>query len=98
MCSVCGLLDSGPQWSDPMNQNRPQRQLRQQQLAQLNAVLKPYRLKLTTFHNSWQLASPTGQRKLVANLDQLWAEAEKFMRGHIDPLDESWLNALNRDR
>ena len=33
MCGVCGLLDNGPQWSDPLRQDIPLRQLRLRQLA-----------------------------------------------------------------
>ena len=94
MCGVCGLLDNGPQWSDPLQQDIPQRQLRLQQLALLNRVLKPWRLSLTEFHNSWLLASPTGQQALVYSLDALWIEAEKMIGRSVDPLDENWLAAL----
>ncbi|MBP2199738.1 hypothetical protein [Pantoea cypripedii] len=94
MCGVCGLLDNGPQWSDPLWQDLPARQLRLQQLALLNRALKPWRLSLTEFHNSWLLASPTGQQTLVNSLDVLWKEAEKMMRRPVDPLDENWLAAL----
>jgi hypothetical protein len=94
MCGVCGLLDNGPQWSDPLRQDLPARLLRLQQLALLNRALKPWRLSLTEFHNSWLLASPTGQQTLVNSLDVLWKEAEKMIRRPIDPLDENWLAAL----
>ena len=94
MCGVCGLLNSGPQWSDSLRQDLPLRQLRQQQLALLNRALKPWRLTLTEFHNSWLLASPTGQQVIVHSLDLLWKEAEKMTRRRLDPLDESWLAAL----
>lgn len=94
MCGVCGLLDNGPQWSDPLRQDIPQRQLRLQQLALLNRALKPWRLTLTEFHNSWLLASPTGQQMLVNSLDVLWQEAEKMIRRPIDPLDDTLLDAL----
>ena len=94
MCGVCGLLDNGPQWSDPLRQDIPQRQLRLQQLALLNRALKPWRLTLTEFHNSWLLASPTGQQMLVNSLDVLWQEAEKMIQRPIDPLDDTWLDAL----
>lgn len=65
MCGVCGLLDNGPQWSDPLRQDIPLRQLRLRQLALLNRTLKPWRLSLTEFHGQWLLASPTGQQVLV---------------------------------
>lgn len=94
MCGVCGLLDSGPQWSDPLRQDVPQHQLRLQQLKLLNRALKPWRLTLSEFHNSWLLASPTGQQTLVHSLDVLWKEAEKMIRRPIDPLDEQWLASL----
>ena len=97
MCGVCGLLDAGPQWSDPLRQDSPQRQLRLQQLALLNRALKPWRLTLSEFHNSWVLASPTGQQTLVNSLDVLWKEAEKMMRRPIDPLDDNWLTALAQE-
>ncbi len=97
MCGVCGLLDAGPQWSDPLRQDIPQRQLRLQQLALLNRALKPWRLTLSEFHNSWVLASPTGQQTLVNSLDVLWKEAEKMMRRPIDPLDDNWLTALAQE-
>jgi hypothetical protein len=94
MCGVCGLLDSGPQWSDSLRQDLPQRQLRLQQLALLNRALKPWRLTLTEFHNSWMLSSPTGQQVMVSSLDVLWKEAEGMMKRTVDPLDEAWLAAL----
>lgn len=94
MCGICGLLDNGPQWSDSLRQDVPQRQLRLRQLVLLNRALKPWRLTLTEFHNSWLLASPTGQNVMVHSLDLLWKEAEKMARRPLDPLDESWLAAL----
>lgn len=95
MCGVCGLLDYGPQWSDPLRQDIPQRQLRLQQLTLLNRTLKPWRLTLTEFYGSWLLASPTGQQVLVYSLDVLWKEAEKMLHHAIDPLDVGWLAALD---
>lgn len=95
MCGVCGLLDDGPQWSDPLQQTLPRRQLRLQQLAMLNRALAPYRLKLSDFHSSWLLAGPTGQQALVSNLQQIWQEAEKMLRWPVDPLDEAYLAALD---
>lgn len=94
MCGICGLLDNGPQWSDPLRQDIPRRQQRQQQLVLLNRVLKPWRLTLSEFHNSWLLASPTGQQSLIHSLDALWKEAELMIHRPIDPLDDNWLAAL----
>lgn len=97
MCGVCGLLDTGPQWSDPLRQDIPQRQLRLKQLVLLNRTLRPWRLTLSEFHNSWVLASSTGQQTLVYSLDVLWKEAEKMIRRPIDPLDDNWLAALAQE-
>ncbi len=97
MCGICGLLDAGPQWSDPLGQDVPRRQLRLQQLALLNRVLKPWRLTLSEFHQSWLLCSPTGQQTLVNSLDVLWKEAETMLRRPLDPLDEQWLAALAQE-
>ncbi|ARF50307.1 MULTISPECIES: hypothetical protein [Pantoea] len=94
MCGVCGLLDSGPQWSDALQNDLPQRQLRLKQLALLNRTLKPWRLTLTEFHASWVLSSPTGQQVMVNSLDLLWKEVEKITKRPLDPLDEAWLAAL----
>nr|WP_113865800.1 hypothetical protein [Brenneria salicis]NMN92778.1 hypothetical protein [Brenneria salicis ATCC 15712 = DSM 30166]RBP63755.1 hypothetical protein DES54_11054 [Brenneria salicis ATCC 15712 = DSM 30166]RLM31040.1 hypothetical protein BHG07_07505 [Brenneria salicis ATCC 15712 = DSM 30166] len=94
MCGVCGLLDSGPKWSDPLQRSRPRYQQRQQQLAVLNQVLAPFRLKLNDFHQRWMLAGPTGQQVIVDTLDQLWPQAEKIIRRSLDPLDDGWLAAL----
>ena len=96
MCGVCGLLDNGPQWSDPLLQELPQRQLRLQQLALLNRTLKPWHLTLSEFHNSWLLASPTGQQTLVHSLDILWKEAEKMIHQPVDPLNDNWLETLRK--
>lgn len=93
MCGVCGLLDNGPQWSDPLRQEiSTPASLRQ--LALLNRTLKPWRLSLTEFHGQWLLASPTGQQVLVHSLDRLWKEAEKMLHQAIDPLDDAWLASL----
>jgi hypothetical protein len=89
MCGVCGLLDSGPQWSDP---------LQLQQMAMLNHALAPFRLKLTDFHTSWVLASPTGQQVIVNSLEQIWQEAEALLKRPLDPLDDDWLDALEQTR
>ena len=97
MCGVCGLLDNGPQWSDPLRKDIPPRQLRLLQLALLNRALKPWRLTLSEVHDSGLLASPTGQQTLVSSLDVLWKEAEKLIRRPIDPLDDNWLAALAQE-
>lgn len=96
MCGVCGLLDNGPQWSDALRKDLPARQLRLQQLAMLNRALKPWRLSLQEFHNSWLLSNLTGQQTIVYSLKELWQEAEKMMRHAIDPLDEDWLTQLEQ--
>jgi hypothetical protein len=98
MCGVCGLLDSGAQWSDPLQNTLPRRQLRLQQMAMLNHALAPFRLKLTDFHTSWVLASPTGQQVIVNSLEQIWQEAEALLKRPLDPLDDDWLDALEQTR
>ncbi|AUG98694.1 hypothetical protein CWC46_01940 [Prodigiosinella confusarubida] len=94
MCGICGLLDSGPQWSDALQQSLPRRQQRQQQLAVLNHALAPFRLKLSDFHGHWMLASPTGQQSIINNIDQIWKEAEAMLKRTIDPLDDDYLSSL----
>ncbi|WJY15015.1 hypothetical protein PCO82_21675 [Pectobacteriaceae bacterium CE90] len=94
MCGICGLLDSGPQWSDALQQSLPRRQQRQQQLAVLNHALAPFRLKLSDFHDCWMLASPTGQQNIINNIDQIWKEAEAMLKRTIDPLDDDYLSSL----
>ncbi|MBJ7222627.1 MULTISPECIES: hypothetical protein [unclassified Brenneria] len=98
MCGVCGLLDSGPQWSDPLQRSLPRYQQRQQQRAVLNHVLAPFGIKLHDFYNSWTLSGPTGQQVMVNSLDEIWQAAEGIIRRPLDPLDEHWLAALESGR
>jgi len=96
MCGLCGLLNDTPQWSDPLHNNSlPLRQRRLRQLAVLNRALAPFRLKLSDVHgSSWLLSTATGQQAIITRLDQLWAEAERLLKRPVDPLDESYLDAL----
>lgn len=93
MCGVCGLLDNGPQWSDPLRQDIPSASCVCSSW-RCSTARSPWRLTLTEFHGSWLLASPTGQQVLVHSLDVLWKEAEKMLHRAVDPLDEAWLVAL----
>ncbi|WP_106477927.1 hypothetical protein [Phytohalomonas tamaricis] len=95
MCGLCGLLNDGSHWSDPLASTLPARQLRYARLKALNKVLTPYRLKLTDFQGSgYVLSSLTGRQEMVSNIDQLWRTAETLSGRTIDPLDPELLATL----
>ncbi len=99
MCGLCGLLDDGGHWGDPLasDAGRPARQQRLLRLKALNQVLGYYRLKLSDFHGSGSLLSTaTGKQAMVTNLDDLWRQADTLGGRKLDPLDPGLLEHLAR--
>ncbi|PMR78790.1 hypothetical protein [Billgrantia endophytica] len=96
MCGLCGLLDGGAHWGDPLTgSGRPARQQRLRRLQALNRILSHYRLTLSDFHGSgFLLASATGKQVMVANLDDLWHRVEALCGRHPDPLSAELLAHL----
>ncbi|PAU78268.1 hypothetical protein [Halomonas salipaludis] len=100
MCGLCGLLDDGGHWGDPLasDAGRPARQQRLLRLKALNRVLGYYRLTLSDFHGSGSLlTTPTGKQAMVANLDDLWRQVEALGGRRLDPLDPNLLEHLARE-
>jgi hypothetical protein len=102
MCSLCGVLGSGPHWSDAVAppdapQSRTRRQERAARIALANRVLRHYRLKLGDFEGqSYVLRSATGRQAVVPDLVGMWAAAAQLAGRPCDPLDPDLIDALER--
>ena len=108
MCSLCGILAGRGHWTESAanpevfagrGQAHTVARERQQRTRILNVVLAHYGLSVSDWAASrYVLRSRTGRSALVANLNELWAEAEKLLGRPCDPLDPSLLADLLRTR
>ena len=108
MCSLCGILAGRGHWTESAANpevfgGRDERHTvareRQQRTRILNVVLAHYGLSVSDWAASrYVLRSRTGRSALVANLNELWTEAENLLGRPCDPLDPSLLSDLRRAR
>ena len=106
MCSLCGILAGKGHWTesaanpevfDGRDERHTVARERQQRTRILNVVLAHYGLSVSDWAASrYVLRSRTGRSALVANLNELWAEAERLLGRPCDPLDPSLLSELSR--
>lgn len=95
MCNACGNPAAPGHWTEagaatPMDRLRAR--FRRAEI--LRRVLRPHGL---TAHDDGavpgiQLGTLAGATVIVANLDQVWAEAERLLGRPVDPLDPRYLD------
>lgn len=90
MCSACGYPPAPGHWTDA-GAITPGERLRNRfaRMAVINRILAPYHLTARDdgVIPGLQLSSGFGASVIVANLADLWTEAEKMAGCPIDPLD-----------
>lgn len=95
MCNACGNPAFPGHWTDAGAATPGDRlRARFHRASVLNAILRPYGL---TAHDGGmvpgiQLSSLSGAHGMVANLAEVWAEAERLVGAPIDPLSPRYLN------
>ena len=106
MCGLCGLLGQ-VHWTDTSaypdafsdDRRRTIRAERAHRVAVVNAALKPYRMKVSDFQaTNYVLASATGGRAIVDDIQAVWGKVDAFLGRPLDPLDPAWLDALQSAR
>ncbi|MFP6757849.1 MAG: hypothetical protein VCC99_06470 [Alphaproteobacteria bacterium] len=103
MCSLCGMLGGRGHWTESTSHPEAFRREtpstrgreRQQRTRQVNRVLAHYGLVVSDFSGTgYVLRTRTGRSAIIANLTELWAEAERLTGRACDPLDGALLTAL----
>ena len=96
MCSACGFPAVPGHWteagaSDPHARLRS----RHRRIEVLRKVLHPVGLRASDAGSvpGFQLASASGQRVLMADLDALWSAVETLSGRVLDPLDPRYLDS-----
>jgi hypothetical protein len=91
MCSACGLLRSGVEWSEGVtgDENVPDRRLaeRRRRITLINMLLEGSGVKLTEHGRQLIVRGPTGATRLVTELAHVWRAADELGRQKADPLN-----------
>ena len=100
MCGLCGVLGSGPHWTEASSgtgELRTRRRERLERMALANRVLAHYGLKAEDWQGSaYLLSTRTGRTEIVDNLTHLWQAADRMIGRACDPLDPAVIALLRR--
>ncbi len=98
MCSLCGILATGPHWSeaggDRSRTGARRANLRERlvRVSMLNRALAPFALRVEEWEETaYVLRAATGETVLAADLTALLVEAERLARRPLDPLDPDYV-------
>jgi hypothetical protein len=101
VCSLCGILATGPHWSEAGGdraQTGARRTVLRERLVRvsmLNRALAPFGLSVQEWEETaYVLRSATGETILANDLTGLLVEAERLARRPLDPLDPGYLDRL----
>jgi hypothetical protein len=103
MCGLCGLFQTGAHWTDAPGGRSgmrvaTRRQERLHRVALINRVLKHCGMKLADWGgHAYLLSNRTGQTQVVPDMAALWPTAETMAKHPLDPLDEAFIAALERE-
>jgi hypothetical protein len=102
MCGLCGVFLTETHWTDASMSDaevaRTRRHERLHRVALTNRVLKHYGFKLVDWQGtSYVLNGPTGQSSIVPSVAAVWPTAEQMRKRTLDPLDQTLIEALERD-
>lgn len=91
MCSACGILQGGLDWTEGVGAEdmAPHDRLaeRRRRLALVNLMLEGSGVRIGEHGRQLVLRSATGTTRLVTDLAHLWREADAIGRRPADPLD-----------
>lgn len=99
MCGLCGIFQGSEHWTDGRSgdQQRTRRHDRLHRVALTNKVLKHFGLQLDDWSgSSYIIRNQTGQSQVIDSIAALWPVAEALRKRSLDPLDESLIEALER--
>jgi hypothetical protein len=101
VCSLCGILATGPHWSEAggdrarTGARRAALRDRLVRVSMLNRALGPFGLSVQEWEETaYVLRSATGETVLASDLTGLLVEAERLARRPLDPLDPAYLERL----
>ncbi len=102
MCGLCGALGGVGDWTqgvasaDAVAIPWRRRQARRERIAQACRVLRPFGLSLAEWQGSAMLLrNRTGATRIVQSLLDTWPAAERMAGRPLDPLDPTFLAALD---
>lgn len=88
MCGLCGIFGERVHWSTQGVAKGTSQRQRMFRVQALNRVLGIVHCKAQDFSGSdYVLAAPTGGKRLVKEMGQLWQELESLRGKPLDPLD-----------
>ena len=99
MCSLCGNMGVGRDWADEGSATAGTPILeRQHRLTLANEVLGAAGLTLRQWGGRYLMAGRTGRSGMADNLSSLWPLADRLGTLSLDPLDDAFLDRLERRR
>lgn len=101
MCGMCGLWGREDHWSSAarlpggLQAEPPLMRSRQEQATLLSRLTRPRGALVSDWGASaWVVESRTGGSEVVSTLGEVWQAVERLVGQPIDPLDLSWIQAL----
>ena len=93
MCSACGILRGGIDWTEAVDGNKqlPHQRLaeRRRRMALVNMLLEGSGVSLGEHGRQLVVRGPTGATRLVTELSHVWRSADELGRRVVDVLDPS---------
>ena len=95
MCGLCGIFGEKSHWSTQGVAGGTSSRQRFFRARALNRVLGVARCAVRDFAGTqYVLTSPTGAKRVITEMGQLWQEFENLRGAPLDPLDEKVLATL----
>lgn len=106
LCAFCGMLGGEVSWSESPSDSGDgvsyigshiKRLERSKRITKINQILSSSGYKVSDWQNTrFVVKNSTGRSKLVNTLPQIWLSIEAQSPGKIDPLDEVFLNKIEK--
>ena len=103
MCGLCGILGI-THWTElsahrdafVSDAHRTIRAERQERVRLVNSLLAPLRIRVSDWAaSSYLVVSATGRSEIVDDIQAVWTAVERLRGAPMDPLDETYLRALD---
>ncbi|MDE0308069.1 MAG: hypothetical protein OXI87_24765 [Albidovulum sp.] len=104
MCALCGLLGAS-HWTEisahpeafSLEVTEPVRRERERRASVATAALAPFRIKVSDWEGkSYRVVSPTGRQEIADDIQAVWTAVETMLGRPFDPLDDTYINTLNK--
>lgn len=105
MCSLCAVMGGSTHWTDAAGRSEfersglkvTRRAEREWRVSLLNAVLSVRGVKVLDWGgNSYVLEGTTGKSRNAYTINAIWQAADDLITTPVDPLDQEFLDQLER--